>query len=63
MSSDLVGMPGFDPAWLTHSDEPVRYGWGPGWAACTCGMPVDLKVRLDLTGRVLSVEHAGVARA
>lgn len=36
-------------------DEPVRYGWGPAWSSCTCGKPVDLEVRRELDGHVVSV--------
>jgi len=39
------------------NDEPVRYGWCPPFALCTCGLPVELRIERDLTGRVVRVSE------
>lgn len=36
-------------------NEPVRHGSGPAWSACSCGEIVNLEVRRELDGRVVSV--------
>lgn len=40
-------------------DEAVLFDWGRTWAPCSCGVGVDVEVRRDLAGRVLSVRGVG----
>ena len=41
-----------------ENDEPVHYGWGPAWAKCpSCPETIDLEVKRELDGRVISVKE------